>query len=180
MSVRNTKGLKIYLEKAGATAVTKDGTDGGTTLTGIAANGTTSTHTDLTVDAVAGVAAGDVIEMSGTGFDELDGKSFIVVAATGTKIEINGDITGSTGTFNAATAKAVVTPVTQMDGLCLSSIGVNADTPSTVSIPTFCDPSASVPGTTASAGTLDFGGYLDTTDAGFKALSAAEIDGHRS
>lgn len=178
MAVRNTKGLKVYLEKASATPVTKDGTNGGTTLTAIAANTTTTTHTDLTVDAVVGITAGDVVELSGTGFAELDGKSFTVVSAATTTVVINADLTGSTGSLDAATCSAVFTPVTQLDQLCLSSIGVNADTPSSVAVPTFCDPSASVAGTTASAGTLDFSGYLDTADAGFAALAAAEEDGN--
>ena len=178
MTVRSTKGISIFLSNKNATLITKDGTGGGTTLTGIAANGTDSTKTDLTVDAITGIKVGDIVKMSDTGFPELDGKSFVVTAAATTKITINGDITGSTGTFDAAKAKAEFLPVSgQMTRLCLNSIGVNIDTPSSISTGTFCSPSASVPGAATSAGTLDLSVYHDPTDTGWKLLLEAEESG---
>lgn len=164
MAVRNTKGLEVFVEKHPSTPITKDGTNGGTTLTGIADNAGAA---DLTVDAVAGIAAGDVVTFKNTGFPELDGNSFVVTAATGTTITVNADISASTGTFDAVNAEATILPMGQMQKICLSSIGINADTPSSVGVGTFCDPSATVAGASAGAGTLDFGGYLDTEDAGF-------------
>ncbi|RLC36040.1 hypothetical protein DRH27_05850, partial [Candidatus Falkowbacteria bacterium] len=50
-------------------------------------------------------------------------------------------------------------------------------TSSPVSVATFCDVTAQVPGIEAGAGTIDLGFWNDITDPGYAALKDAENDG---
>jgi len=174
MTVRSTKGLKIFLSKTGAATITKDGTSGTSGLTAIAANATTSTHTDATLDDVTGIDVGSIVSFAHSGFPELDGKSFPVLKITGNVIEIGADISGSSGTFNAADVEATILPLTELTNLCPSSIGIDANVPGTISVGTFCDPSASIPASVSEAGNITLGLYHDPDAAGFLALLKAE------
>lgn len=168
MAVRSTKDTQIFISTMAAAP-----TDLTPTAISKAANAV------VTVAAVTGIATGDYVEVTGTEFPELDGKSFAVgtVDGVGNTFELLGaDTTASTATLDSdATSPPIVKhwAATSMQKVCLSSIGVNSEQPSTVSVATFCDPSASVPGATAGAGTLDFGGYLDTKAKGFILLNDA-------
>ena len=122
---------------------------------------------------------GDVVTIAGTGFTELDGKTFIADStSTATSLVLVGaDTTASTGTITTASAKAKVFDKTNDTCLCLSSLAINADTPGTVSVGTYCDPTASIPASATQAGTISFGGYVDVTATDYPALLQAVEDG---
>ncbi len=168
MAASSSKGVTIYLQKGSATAVDE-------AVTAI----TAAKPSVLTVAATAGFATGDVVKVTGTGIPKLDGKIFTISAITSTSVELTGsDLTGVTipGTISA-TAKITHYAMTDYVNLCLSTLGINAETPGTVSVGTFCDPSASIPSVVTQAGTITFGGYIDTADLGYAELLAAELDG---
>lgn len=173
MAIRSTKGIRLYLTNTNATTVDVAAGDF-TALTN--ANPPVATVTDVT-----GITAGDLVMIDKTDITAIDGRFFVVGTVDGTAntFEVKGiDLTSNTGTFNAATAIATVYPKTSaMTPLCLASIGVNIDTPAQIQIGTYCDPSASIPGSSTSAGTLDLTAYHDPSDAGFKLLIEAEEKG---
>lgn len=132
---------------------------------------------EITVAATTGLAENDIVTFKNTGFPELDGKSFPITNITGTTFEALGsDTTGSTGTLGA-TPEANVLTAANMTMLCLASVAINREQGEVISVATFCDNTATVPGAAASAGTIDLGLYHDKDSAGFKALLEAEEDG---
>lgn len=157
---KSTRGTKICVVKTSAT---------GTSLTVTAA--TKAKPVELT--ATNTLANGNVIKIpaGSTGLPEIDGKSFVVANVAAGKFELLGsDATASTGTFLAGAAKPTAYAESDMECLCLSSMTFNRDTSTPASVATFCDPTATVPGPAAGAGTLDFGGYIDITDTDYAAL----------
>lgn len=165
MAASSTKGVKICLVKDGAT---------GTALTVTAV--TKAKPAVLTVGAAAAtMKTGDVVTLgaSATGLSEIDGKTWVVGATTATTIELLGsDTTGSTGTFADGSATTGYKDA-DMVCLCLSSLTFNPEEAQTISVATFCDPSASIPGAVAGAGTMDFGGYVDVTSNDYLELYKA-------
>jgi hypothetical protein len=167
MAVQSTKGLRIYISKGTATAHPF-------TPTAISK----AKPAVVTVAAVTGIAAGDVVTFANTGFPELDNRAFVVGTVDGTAntfIVVGSDTTASTATLGA-TPSATVYEATDMQSLCLSSIEISAGSPNTIDISTFCNPGASLPGN-PTPGTLTFSGYTDTTDLGYQELLLAEADG---
>jgi hypothetical protein len=133
----------------------------------------------LTVPSTTGAKAGDVVYIAanGTGFSEIDGKTWVLGAgSTATSFELLGsDTTASTGTLVVAPSITYYPPAS-MTCLCLSEFTFNPENPGTVSVATFCDPSATIPQATVSAGTVDIGGYVDITATDYKALLAMSLD----
>lgn len=119
---------------------------------------------------------GDLVTIAGTGSPLLDGKTFVAGPNTSsTEIELIGaDLEGqelpSVFTGTASTYSDVTC-------LCLNALAINAETPGTVSVATYCDPTASIPSVVVQAGTLTFGGYVDVTAEDYPALLDAEEDG---
>lgn len=163
--VRNTKGLKIFLEKKA------------TTPTALALTAVTAAKpAQATAAATTGLVKGLPVTISGTGLASLDGKTFIVGNLTGTTFDLLGsDATAEAGDATAGAADYLT--LTDLEQLCVAEISVNGETPSTVSVATFCDPSASVAGSSAGAGTIDFVGFMDAVDKGYQLLLTAEADG---
>lgn len=167
MSVRSTKGLKIYMSKGLAP-------NGIVTSTAI----TNTAPAVVTVDDATGLVNGQPISVSGTGMTSLDGKTFVVAELDGGANEFT--LLGSDASAEAAPGTAgnfAYFSGTDLTLLCLAEIGINQETPGAVAIGTFCNPSQSVPATVVAAGTIDLRGYMDTQDAGYAALIAAEADG---
>jgi hypothetical protein len=169
MAASSSKGITVYLSKGSATAAEQ-------TISAI----TAAKPAVLTLASTAGFVKGDVVKIMGTGIPKLDGKIFtvgaVVGAATNTIELVGSDLTGVTIPPLTATAKAQHWNATDMVTLCLSTLGINAETPGTVSVGTFCDPSASIPSVVTQAGTMTLGGYIDNTDLGYAELLLAEID----
>lgn len=133
----------------------------------------------ITVPTTAGAKAGDVVHIAAnaTGFPEIDGKTWVLgPGTTATSFELLGsDTTASTGVLAAAPTLTYF-GTTSMTCLCLSEFTFNPENPGTVSVATFCDPSASIPQATTSAGTVDIAGYVDITANDYKALLAMSMD----
>ena len=167
MAARNTKGLKIFLEKGGTTP-------GALTATAIS----NAKPAQVTTAATLTAANGDLVKVTGSDLTTLDNKFFTI---SGLVADTSFDLTGSDASGEAApAAKGNITfynETADLQVLCLSEVGINSETPDTISVATFCDPSASVPGATSGAGTLDFSGFMDITDPGYKLLIDAEADG---
>jgi len=167
--IRSTKDLKIEIS---------DG-DPASLVTLAGSNATNAAPSVITTTDTTGAADDDVIVPSGIGFSDLDDKLFTIANITvDTSFELLGSDASGEAAASTATSSFTVYPAASLIGLCLSSIGVNTEAPASVSTATFCDPNATVPGTTASAGTLDLGGYLDTADLGYAQLVAAAEDGN--
>lgn len=134
----------------------------------------------LTVTAST-LVAGDMIFVDKTGIAAIDGKWWIVGAgSTTTSVELLGsDNTGGATTVAGGAVFNTRSGAGSMECLCLSNFAIQRDTPGTISVATFCDPSASVPSVVTQAGTVTIGGYVDTNAADFKAVVAADMDGKK-
>ena len=134
---------------------------------------------------VTGVAAdvpiGSVVKVNDTGFPELDGKYFPVSSAVDAAGSVQVTLTGSDTTASTAVLRAEATLDVWVGGamtkLCLSSFAFNTETPAAVSVGTYCDPSASIPGSVTTAGTVTLAGYIDKDDAGYVEILEAVEDG---
>lgn len=167
---KSTAGTKICIVK-----------DGATTGVSVTATGASkAAPCEITTASTGTLKNGDLIFVpaDGTGLSEIDGKWFVIAALVAdTSFNLLGsDTTGATGTFAAGTAMKGHGDA-DMQCLCLSSIGFNRDQPSTISVATFCDTTASIPGSATSAGSVDFGGYVDITDSDYKELLKLEASG---
>lgn len=170
MAGKSSKGVVMYLSdgsdpgKDPITAVTKG-------------NPTTITVTSTPAPAVP-VTVGSIVKINDTGYPELDGKYFPVSAVAGDVVTLVGaDTTNSTGAAIRPEAMADVWTGTEMTKLCLSSFAFNTETPAAVSVGTYCDPSASIPGSVTTAGTVTLSGFIDKDDAGYVEILEAVEDG---
>jgi len=165
MAVVSTKGLKIWISRAAGTP---------TDLVPTAISD--ADPAVITVASTAGMANGDIVHFSGTGFPELDGKSGIVGGLTGTTFQAIGrDTTGSAGVLGPDPVASFYA-LGDMCELCLSAIDIGDNAPSPVSVATFCNPVASVPGNPQPA-TIGFSGYIDVEDECYGEMLAAVADG---
>jgi len=167
---KSTAGTKICVVKDGAT-------------TGVSVTPTGATKAapcEITTASTGTLKNGDLIWIpaAGTGLSEVDGKFWIVTNLTAdASFDLLGsDTTASAGTFAAGTGIKGYGD-TDMQCLCLSSISFNRDQPDTISTATFCDTTSSIPGSATSAGSVDFGGYVDVTDADYVELLKLEKSG---
>jgi hypothetical protein len=168
MTAVATKGLAIYLHKGGVAA---------TELVPTAIS--KASPAVVTVASATGLTKGDVVKMESTGFKELDGKTFVIgtVDTTANTFQLIGaDTTASTGTLGA-TPKAHVYKAADQIKLCLSSIDFSTEAGGSVSVGTFCDPSATIATPAATAGTVTLNGFIDKADTGYAELLKAAEDG---
>ena len=168
MTAKSTKGVKICVVKGGATSVN---------LSDITAVPNAKPAV-ITVASTTGIVVGNIIDIpAGATGTSLDGKSWIVGALTATTLTLTGSNT-TADTFTAApTVDVVGYPETDMECLCLASLTFNPEAAQTVSVATFCDPTASIPGAVVGAGTLDFTGFVDTTTTEYAELIKMDADG---
>lgn len=167
MPAKSTKGIAAYLS------------DGSAPLTLNPTAITKAKPAVVTVADTSGLTEGAPVRMQNTGFPELDGKLFAVGAIDGvahTFELVGSDTTASTATLGAS-PEAQVYVVADMVKLCLSELTWNPETPGTISVGTFCEPTATLPATATGAGTATLSGYVDVDDPGYAALLAAEQDG---
>lgn len=160
----STKGIKIKLVKADATPLEL-------VPTAISA----AKPAVVTVADSTGASVGDVVEMGTVGFEELDGKMFVVSALTATEITLLGsDTTDTTGVL-AASPTMKVYPQADEVILCLSGIDVAAGSVGTIDTSTFCGPET-LPGA-EQLGTITIDGYTNKDSAGLAELIKADADG---
>ena len=169
MGASSSRGISVHLSKGGITPTES-----------VISAVTAAKPAVVTVASTTGIVKGDVVQVTGTNIAKIDGKYFIagtvVGAATNTVELIGADLTGATIPAIPGTAKLRHWPASDFVTLCLSSLAINPETPGTVSVGTFCDPSASLAAVVTSAGTLTLGGYIDDKDLGYAELLLAEID----
>jgi hypothetical protein len=166
MSAKSSKGVIIALSGPVDTA------DSYTSATITAISDTAPTIITATNTA----KVGDLVTINGTTAKELDGKTFVAGPNTSaTEIELIGADTTNATVPSIFTGTAKV--FTDFTNLCLNALAINAETPGTVSVGTYCDPTASIPSVVVQAGTLTFGGYVDVTSEDYPALLDATDDG---
>jgi hypothetical protein len=167
MSAKSSKGVIIALSGP----VDTSGSYTSATITDISSSAPTI------ITATNTAKPGDLISISGTTFSLLDGKTFVAGPNTSaTEIELIGaDSTSITTPPQNFTGTAKV--FSDFTNLCLNALAINAETPGTVSVGTYCDPTASIPSVVVQAGTLTFGGYVDVASEDYPALLAANDDG---
>lgn len=123
---------------------------------------------------------GSVALVQDSGFPELDGKYFSIANATGTDFDLVGSDTSKSATSAMLSgAKIYIWDGGIMVSLCLSAFAFNSETPGTVSVGTYCDPTASLPAAAVSAGTATFTGYIDVDDPAYPAILQAVEDAKR-
>jgi hypothetical protein len=167
MTAKSTKGINVYLS---------DGTDP-TKLVPTAI--TKAAPAVVTVADVSALTVGDPATVVKTGFSEIDGKTYVVgnIDDTANTFELIGsDTSASTGSL-ASSPEIDVYLAADSVKLCLSELTFNPETPGTIAVGTFCDPSATLPATATGAGTATLSGFVDVSDPGYTALLDAEEDG---
>lgn len=166
MSAKSSKGVIIALSGPVDTA----GSYTSATITAI------SDTAPTIITATNTAKVGDLVTINGTTAKELDGKTFVAGPNTSsTEIELIGADTVGVTPPSVFTGTAKV--FTEFTNLCLNALAINAETPGTVSVGTYCDPTASIPSVVVQAGTLTFGGYVDVTSEDYPALLEATDDG---
>lgn len=171
MAAKSSKGIKVCMTSAAPAVATPLVP---TAITAIAATGTNQAGAEITVANT--VAVGEVVSFEDTGFQALDGKSFVVVEASATEFKVRG-LTLDAGVLGASPKVTHYVEATDFTCLCLSSLSIASDTPGTISTATYCDPTASIPSSVSNAGTLSFAGFVDTTAKDYPALLQAVEDG---
>lgn len=165
MTVVSTKGLRIWMSEAGAAPV--------------ALEPTAITEAEppvITVASTTGMANGDIVQFSATGFPELDGKTAVVGGLTGTTFQAIGlDTTGSAGVLGPDPVASYYAAGSMCE-LCLGTIEFGDSAGSPVSVATFCNPIASVPGNPQPA-SVTLGGYVDAEDECYGEMLQAVRDG---
>ena len=126
---------------------------------------------------VLAYAVGQVVVCRDTGFPELDDKFFTIASVTAGGFALLGaDTTGSTGVLSAAPEMDVY-DAADMLKMCLNNMAFNLTTPSTIAAGTYCNPSATLPGTPTTVGTMTLGGWIDVDDEAYAELLKANDDG---
>lgn len=167
MTARSTRGTRVYMTTAAATSTTVSPT-------------AISSAAPAVVTATGAQVEGSVvfIPAGATGMPSLDNQYFVVSNPTATTFELLGsDTTGET--YDAGTPPDLLLyDSSDLVLLCLASLTRNAGTPTTTSVATFCDPTATLASATTEAGTFDFTGYVDVTQPDYQELVKAYDDGN--
>lgn len=169
MSILSTKGLQLFIGNAGVTPVAIAAGD----MTAIS----NANPAVLSIASTTGMAQGDLIIIKGTGNKHIDGMVFVAgTIVADTSIVLTGlDLSAEAAPVDASTATGEVWGKTGMTTkVCASEISINSGQPGTVSIATFCNPTASVPSVVVEAGSITISGFIDTADAGYAELLALE------
>ena len=157
MTAVSTQDVSIYFSKTNGTA-----------LTCTAPTGTTGS--EIVMPCSAGtVAQYDVVQFRGTGWNKVDNACIAKAAASDADITLLGLENTYASASNDPT-KSVVYGQNDFIKLCLSEMTINANDPSTVSVATYCNPSAIIESAVQEAGTFAFGGYLNVCDADYPEL----------
>ena len=111
----------------------------------------------------------------GSGFDELDAKSWVVDNISGSTFELIGaDLSATSGSLDAGNVDCDLYKVTDMARLCIDGINISPGTANTIDISTFCG-AASLPGN-PTPGSVALTGYSDIDDVGYHSMLDAASD----
>lgn len=158
MTAQNTSEVSFYLT-----------TGAGTTYTMTAAP-SQAKPTAIQVT-TADLADGDLAVCSGTTWKSVDAVHIISNYQSSGFSLLGCDSTREVGTAKAGTVLAF--DGDDMVKLCPSSWTDTTNTPSTINVGTFCDPTATVAGQAVDAGTMEIGGYVDVCTEDYQALYEA-------
>lgn len=117
---------------------------------------------------LTGLADGDLVVCADTNWKSVDNVQ-VASSATNTKF----DALGCDSTREAVASKIGTVEhyaADDMTKICPSGFTDNSNTPSTISVATFCDPTATLPGAVTDAGTVELTGYVDACDPSYIAL----------
>lgn len=170
MTAISTKGITIGILNGNAV---------GEDLDISAITKTTAPVVTLGTDLAVAPVPGDVVVFgTTTGFDELNGRTFLVNSTptpTVSEFALTGvDLTDSDGAI-AAGITGTLYDSADFINLCLSQLDIGAATVNSIDVGTFCGP-ASITGQ-PQLGTLTIGGYVDPDDTGYQEVIKAEADG---
>lgn len=159
MSAHNTRDVTFWLTTgAGSTS----------TITSITQGNPTGFSSSIT----GTPATGDIVVVSGTGWKSVDGTNILSGYSAG-----SGKLLGANSTYESGTAPTSGSILhfdeDEMTMLCPSEITDNTNTPSTVSVGTFCSPEAVIASPVTEAGQVSMSGYVDICDEDYQALYEA-------
>ena len=165
MSVIATRGKKCYLTKSGITNVEL-------TPTAISA----AKPAVITVADTTGLTTGDLAQIKGTDFPELDGQLFPITVINGTTFSlVRSDTSNSSATLGSS-PKATIWKRSDMSLTCINTIDITAPSTSVSAKPSWCDEEGSVPGD-VTPGSFTINGYIDQSDASYWEVTYAAEDG---
>jgi hypothetical protein len=170
MAVINTKGVAVFLSTGDSTPHVIAG----------AAISEVSNEKPAVVSLLAADSAltnGDIAYTTGVS-SVLDGKLYTIGNIATTDFDLIGsDASSLAAPISGITAADAITVIAASDmvRLCLSQMEFGADTVNNISVATFCDPSAQIPGL-ATPGTITLGGYAEVDDPGLEEIIKAADD----
>jgi len=129
MSAKSTKDLQICISRGDATKVN------------VAATAATAAKPCVVTATQSGVD-GEMVYVDGTGMPSIDGKWWVSASVTPTELTLLGSDTSDDTFVGPGTVNRYAEA--DMECLCLSSLTLNVDEPGTISVATFCDPSATI------------------------------------
>lgn len=127
----------------------------------------------VTLSAVTGLASGDVVRITGSGWKSIDGIPFTVGVVAASTVELLGSNTTAEVPAWVATASLVEPNITD---ICLATFSRTTPAAASIDVTTLCDTSRKKVGGLADTGTFTFDGYWDSTDPGYIALLTASLD----
>ena len=174
MGAVSTKNTKVCIVKGGATGTAETPVD----LT----MATATTNAILEVADTTAYKDGDVVKLAAntTGVPALDGGWYTVKVTSATELELlNTKGLGVGGTFTAGAAATAYaqSQAGDFECLCLSGFTFSPESPETIQVGTYCDPTAQIAGQAAGAGTAELTGYANVADSDYKEMLAATEDG---
>ena len=114
---------------------------------------------------------GDLVYIYETESDNLNG-TWCAGNASGTTFDaLSSNTTNDTVTVGSGYVDHYVQA--DLTKLCLSAININGTEPNTISVATFCEPTATIDSQVQEAGTLTMEGYVDVTSQDYPALYEA-------
>jgi len=114
---------------------------------------------------------GDLVYIYETESDNLNG-TWCAGNASGTTFDaLSSNTTNDTVTVSSGYVDHYVQA--DLTKLCLSAININGTEPNTISVATFCEPTATIDSQVQEAGTLTMEGYVDVTSQDYPALYEA-------
>jgi hypothetical protein len=168
MGAFSTKGLKVYISKAGEGLPTP-----------VAASAVTNAKPAVVTVGAAGIASfneGDLVKITGTGIASLDGSFFPV--GTIDEVAYKFPLVGSDASAASApaTSGSVYNFEAAMLEFCVATMEYAQTPGQAISVGTTCDPSAQIAGE-PQAGTLSITGFTDLLSPGYLEFLQAVKDG---
>jgi hypothetical protein len=170
MAVINTKGVAVYISTGASTPHLIPGAS----IEDIS-NTAPATVTLLATD--SSITVGDIAYTNEVS-SALDGRLYTIGNIAALAFDLVGsDATSVAGPITGITAPDAITviPASDMVRLCLSQMEFGADTVNNISVGTYCDPAAQIPGL-ATPGTITLGGYAEVDDPGLEEIMKAAED----